>query len=213
MRTSPRFWNLIAKYYAAKPVPDEAIYKKKCEATQRYFSDQTQVLEFGCGTGSTALLHAPHVAHYLAVDTAKSMLEIAREKVANTDINNLSFELNSLEEFTSEKKFDVVLALSLLHLLPEPDQALEKISQLLVPNGVFVSSTACVLDAMPWFRFIAPIGSTLRLMPYVNCFSRHDLIQMLEKHGFSIEFELEKTAPEQACFLIAKKSNVSTPGG
>jgi len=36
--------------------------------TQQYFQATWRVLEFGCGTGSTAIVHASHVDHILATD-------------------------------------------------------------------------------------------------------------------------------------------------
>jgi ubiquinone/menaquinone biosynthesis C-methylase UbiE len=58
---SARFWDLFAERYAKTPVANEVMYQKKLEATQRYFKSDMHVLEFGCGTGSTALVHAPFV--------------------------------------------------------------------------------------------------------------------------------------------------------
>jgi len=37
-------------------------------------------LEFGCGTGSTALLHASFVKHMTATDISDEMIEIAKQK-------------------------------------------------------------------------------------------------------------------------------------
>jgi cyclopropane fatty-acyl-phospholipid synthase-like methyltransferase len=61
MTTSPRFWNWMAKRYARQPVANEAAYRQKLETARSYLRPDMNVLEFGCGTGSTALLHAPHV--------------------------------------------------------------------------------------------------------------------------------------------------------
>ena len=60
-----KFWDRMAKGYAKSPVKDQAAYEKKLEITRGCFPPDAEVLEFGCGTGSTALLHAPHVKHYL----------------------------------------------------------------------------------------------------------------------------------------------------
>ena len=63
-----KFWDWIAERYARTPVADEASYKKKLQITQDYLRPGMEVLEFGCGTGSTALIHAPHVKHIHAID-------------------------------------------------------------------------------------------------------------------------------------------------
>ncbi len=59
------FWDRIAERYAKQPIADEAAYQKKLQVTRDYFRPDMAVLEFGCGTGSTAIAHAPYVKHVL----------------------------------------------------------------------------------------------------------------------------------------------------
>jgi ubiquinone/menaquinone biosynthesis C-methylase UbiE len=77
-----RFWDRIARKYAANPIADVA----GCEATLRrvqgLLSTDQDVLEIGCGTGSTALRLAPHTRRLLAIDVSAGMIDIAREKLA-----------------------------------------------------------------------------------------------------------------------------------
>ena len=68
MSREARFWDRIAARYAKQPVADEAAYQKKLAKTREYFPPDMAVLEFGCGTGSTAMAHAPYVAHARATD-------------------------------------------------------------------------------------------------------------------------------------------------
>src|SRR5215217_1657238 len=58
-----RFWDNLAERYARQPIADEAAYQTKLDITRSYLHPDMAVLEFGCGTGSTALQHAPHVRH------------------------------------------------------------------------------------------------------------------------------------------------------
>ena len=46
-------FNLMARRYARQPIADQASYEKKLEITRRYLSPESEVFEFGCGTGST----------------------------------------------------------------------------------------------------------------------------------------------------------------
>ena len=57
-----------------------------------------EVLEFGCGTGSTALAHAPFVRHILATDISEKMLEIARAKAADGSVHNVTFQQGTLDD-------------------------------------------------------------------------------------------------------------------
>ena len=38
-----------------------------------------RIVEFGCGTGTTAVHHTPHVQHIDAIDISAKMLEIERQ--------------------------------------------------------------------------------------------------------------------------------------
>ena len=59
--TATRFWNWNAERYARQAIADEASYQKKLAITQSYLTPDMRVVEFGCGTGSTAIVHAPKV--------------------------------------------------------------------------------------------------------------------------------------------------------
>ncbi len=92
MGTPARFWDRIADRYSRSKISDEDAYRKKLELTRGYFTPESNVLELGCGTGGTAILHAPHVKHYRATDISGRMIEIAEERQAAADVENLSFE-------------------------------------------------------------------------------------------------------------------------
>jgi ubiquinone/menaquinone biosynthesis C-methylase UbiE len=118
MAQSKRFWDRIAERYAKKPVGDEAAYQRKLATTREYFRPDMEVLEIGCGTGSTAIAHAPYVAHIRATDISDRMIEIAREKAAAANVRNVTFETRGVEDLdVARESVDAVLALSLLHLL------------------------------------------------------------------------------------------------
>ena len=59
--TSADFWDRIAPKYSQQPISDPESYQKKLEATQALMRKDMTAIEFGCGTASTALLHAPYL--------------------------------------------------------------------------------------------------------------------------------------------------------
>ena len=159
MAPSAKFWDKVALKYSKRPVADEAAYQRKLEVTQQYLRPDMQVLEFGCGTGSTAIVHAPHVAHIHATDISGKMIEIARSKAASGNITNISFEVSTIEDLDArDGAYDVVMGHSILHLLEDKDAAIAKAHRLLKPGGVFVSSTFCGGDSHRWLRFVLPVG-------------------------------------------------------
>jgi ubiquinone/menaquinone biosynthesis C-methylase UbiE len=76
MNNEARFWDKRAEKYSQRPVADQNTYEKKLEITRTYFRPDSEVLEIGCGTGSTALAHAPYVKHILATDISPGMINI-----------------------------------------------------------------------------------------------------------------------------------------
>ena len=203
--STQRFWDRLAERYSKKPVPDEAAYQKKLELTRDFLGPDLEVFEVGCGTGSTAIAHAPYVRNIRAVDVSANMLAIAKRKAADKRIENVDFERATIEELEiPDATYDVVMGHSILHLLRERDAVIQKVHQMLKPGGVFVSSTACIADHMKWFGLVAPIGHFFGLIPYVSVFSGDQLVQSLIDAGFDLELQWQP-GKGRGVFIIARK--------
>ncbi len=133
----------MADRYSKQPIADEAAYQKKLQVTREYFRPDMEVLELGCGTGSTAIKHAPYVKHILAIDISSKMIEIAQGKADVEKVENVTFEQSTIEELSvSDQTLDAVLGLSILHLLDNKEEIIAKVHKMLKPGGIFVTSTA-----------------------------------------------------------------------
>ena len=206
MMPSAQFWDKMADQYAAKPIADEAAYQHKLSLTQSYMRPDMQVLEFGCGTGSTALVHAPKVAHYTAIDNAAKMISIARGKQANSGVQNLAFQVATLEDFTAaEQSYDMILGLSILHLLSNYQQVIQQAYDLLKPGGLLVTNTGCLKDHMRLLRYVIPVMQWLHKAPYVEFISRQELEQAMTSVGFTLVERWEPPKDKAAYFLITRK--------
>ena len=196
------FWNKTADKYAKDPIADMASYEHKLKLTQDRFGPDMSVLEIACGTGSTAILHAPHVANYLAVDISDRMIEIAQAK----DVpSNLTFQVANVEEMPLDSgSFDMVQAHSALHLLSDPEATIEKIYDALKPGGLFVSSTTCI-GGLWWLKLVAPIAKALGKFPDTSWFTEDELRKMMRDAGFEIVEDWRPKGKIKALFLIAQK--------
>jgi len=167
-----------------------------------------EVFEFGCGTGTTAIYHAPYVKKISAIDASGKMIEIAQARARAKSIDNVSFVVGDIEDYkVVNGGHDVVMAHSILHLLKDKDQVLAKIHAMLKPGGIFVSSTMCVGDS-----FIgSAIGTAVSLvaytglLPYINIFTGDQLVDSIKQAGFAIEHQWRPKAMA-ALFLIARKT-------
>ncbi|MDB9527665.1 class I SAM-dependent methyltransferase [Oscillatoria sp. CS-180] len=205
MAQSNQFWDKIAEKYSKQPIADEAAYQKKLTITRDYFHPDMDVLEFGCGTGSTAILHAPYVKHIRAIDFSKNMIAIAQGKAEAEHINNVTFEQATIEDLDiPNQSLDAVLGLSILHLLKDKERAIAQVYQMLKPGGVFVTSTACIGDMMIWFKLIAPIGRFLGFFPFVAVFTTQELETSLTSAGFELDYQWQPSKGK-AMFIVAQK--------
>ena len=206
MSREARFWDKRAKKYSQRPVAAQASYEKKLDITRSYFTPNSEVLEIGCGTGSTALAFAANVKHILATDISPEMIGIARDKAKAAQIENISFETRAVDDQgIPESRYDVIMAHNLLHLLKDPEAAIVAACRGLKPGGVFVTSSACIGDMSWYFRILAPVGHFLRLFPLIQVFTQTQLKQSHIEAGFEIDQEWlpKKNA---AVFIVAIKS-------
>lgn len=204
-RPSTRFWDRIAARYARTPIVDEAAYQTKLSITREYMNSDMDVLEFGCGTGSTALLLAPNVRTIDAIDLSGNMIAIAQDKAEAEDITNVSFSKSAIEDFdVPNASLDMVMGMSILHLLPDRHSAIRKVFGLLKPGGTFVSSTVCLAEGYSFFRLVGPIGTALGILPILRVFSAQQLAADLTAAGFRIERQWQP-GNRKAVFIVAKK--------
>ena len=206
MHQPSKFWDKHAERYSKSPVADEETYQKKLQVTREYLRPEMEVLEFGCGTGSTAITHAPFVKHIEAIDISSKMIEIARGKADPTGVKNITFRRSSIDEFSvPEQSFDAVLGLSILHLLDNKEEVISKVHEMLKPGGIFVTSTACLGNTMKFFKVIAPIGKFFGLLPVLRVFTTKELEGSLTDAGFEINYQWQP-GKGKSVFIVAKKA-------
>ena len=206
-KQSEKFWDKTAERYAKSPISDDASYQRKLVETQSFFTRDMNILEFGCGTGSTAIHHAPHVQHVEALDISANMLNVGREKAREKGIKNIGFSRATLAEFNADAaSLDAVLGLNVLHLIPDRQAVIAEAARILKPGGIFVSSTACLGHS--YLRFItlaAPLGKLLGLMPDVYVMAEAELAKEITDAGFVIERQWHHGKGGISVFIIARK--------
>tara|TARA_R110002110_G_scaffold90632_4_gene235572 strand:+ start:3954 stop:4574 length:621 start_codon:yes stop_codon:yes gene_type:complete len=205
MTTDSAFWDRIAPRYARSRISDQESYDRKIAVTREHLTPDTDMLEFGCGTGSTAILHAPFARQITAIDISGRMLEIARGKTEDADIQNLSFRQDSIESFDAAgRTWDVIMGHSILHLLADRKTAIGKVHDLLKPGGRFITSTPCLSGPMSWLKPVLPVARFFGLVPAVAFFTPAELEREIIAAGFHIEHRWQP-GRTKALFLIAIK--------
>lgn len=212
MIDAAKFWDGIAPKYAQSPIKDMEAYEYSLERTKSYLSRDDQVLELGCGTGSTALLLAPHLGHLTASDLSEKMVEIGREKAVAQGVANVDFVASDIyRPAFEEKPYDAVLAHNLLHLLEDLDGALARISAWVKPGGYFISKTVCKTpDRLPlklWLMMtMLPVAQFFGKAPFVNMPDIADLERKITAAGFKIiETGNYPASPPPSRYIVAQK--------
>lgn len=206
MTTNATFWDKAAEKYSRSKISDMDAYERKLTETRAFLTPESRVLEIGCGTGTTALHHAPYAAEIVATDISGEMIRIAREKAQAAGVENVEFSVTASSDLTvPPASFDMVMAHSILHLVPDLDAAILMAFDALKPGGVFISSTAC-LGGIRWLpiRALLPVMQALGKAPPVTAFTTDDLLSRISAAGFEIERHWQPK-PMAALFVIARK--------
>jgi ubiquinone/menaquinone biosynthesis C-methylase UbiE len=207
MPDSTRFWDKRADKYSKQPIKDTENYDKTLDCTRKHLSASDNVLEVGCGTGTTALLLAPSVKQLTACDISSRMIEIAREKAVTQKVENVRFDRATLFAEDLEKgPFDVVMGFNFLHLLDDIPGTVHRVKELLKPGGLFISKTVCLAEQSRLWSIPLAVMKLLGFAPYVKCLKVAELEDIITSTDFEIiETGFYPPSPPSR-FIVARKS-------
>ena len=209
MISEAKFWDKAAAKYAADPIKDMEAYTYTLERTRSYLRSSDTVLEIGCGTGSTALLLAESVGTYHGTDISDEMIKIARGKVAETSLPNLSFEAHpALNGIHAHEGLDAVMAFNILHLLRDIPATLAAAHAALRPGGLFITKTPCLKDSnwkIKLLLMLIPLAQRMGKAPYVQSFTVSAFDRMIEAAGFEIVESGNHPVSPPSRYVVARK--------
>ncbi|MEM7719603.1 MAG: class I SAM-dependent methyltransferase [Pseudomonadota bacterium] len=184
--TDAAFWDRVAPKYANQPISNVDAYETTLARVKTYLGAETNALELGCGTGSTALRLHEGTARYAAADISPGMIDIAQAKIAEATEQAPTFHVAGVDEKAfANGPFNTVLAFNLLHLVPDLDAALKTIHRHLPVGGLFISKTPAI-GAKWYYR---PLIGALQLIgkaPHVSFLTVPEVDDRIEAAGFQI---------------------------
>ncbi len=204
-KKAEKFWDRSAKSYDREERGDEHVLLKIIDKIKNNLKSSDTVLDFGCGTGLVSNKLSNHVKSIKGVDISSKMLEIAKIKALKNNIKNIEYAHTTIfdKRFNTES-FDVVFAFYILHLLESPQEVVDRLSELIKPGGLLISTTPC-LGEKKLLKGVFSIGSKLGLFPKVNSFRYSELQHLLEKGNFEIIETECLNLKTQEYFIVAKK--------
>jgi ubiquinone/menaquinone biosynthesis C-methylase UbiE len=205
-----RFWDRISRKYAKDAIADQGGYERTLDRARALLKPNDQVLELGCGTGSTALRLAGDVRSYLATDLSAGMIGIAREKQSASAVPGLDFQIATAEASILEAgRFNAVLGFNYLHMVRDVPGTLRRIHSLIAPGGLFISKTPCLGDMNPLLSLVLLPGMrAIGKAPYVSVFSQTELGRLVSSAGFDIlatENHATKGNDRRPCIVARKQ--------
>jgi len=208
---SEKMWDQLAKNWDTLGISLGENDLKIIGLTKKYLSASSFVLDYGCATGSIALEVASKAKEVRGIDISSNMIEIAKSKTDQRNIKNIGFARATIFEENLEKEsFDVILSLSVLHLVENLTQVVDRVNQLLKPGGVFISTTPCLGEkAFLSVLMNGPIFilSKVGVIPSITFFSGSSLTAIITNAGFQmIEQGDLSVRPLRECFFVARKA-------
>jgi len=100
------------------------------------------VIEFGCNSGENALVLASVGANLTLVEPNEQVIPRLRDLFKHFKLEQQIVALvqQGMDEFVSESQYDLVIAEGFVGALPDRDQLVEKMVDLLVPGGLGIIS-------------------------------------------------------------------------
>ena len=126
------FWDRYARRYSHFVRADQEAYAQMLEWIRPAVRDRT-VLELATGTGVIAHGIVHEAASIEATDASAGMIDVAR---SHSHSRKLHFSVQDMRYLPyADGSFEVVIAANVLHLLPEPDKALDEAARVLAPGS------------------------------------------------------------------------------
>jgi phosphatidylethanolamine/phosphatidyl-N-methylethanolamine N-methyltransferase len=155
-------YDKIAKVYDLTFGP--TLHPGRLQAIQRMdIQSAERVLEVGVGTGINLSLY-PKNCSVTGIDFSSSMLEIARERAARKEIQNVRLlQMDAADLKFADDSFDIVYAPYLISVVPDPVKVAQEMRRVCRPGGRII-----VLN-----HFLSPNAILSRIERLISPFTIH----------------------------------------
>ena len=138
MRDHENFWDRNAGRYDRFMRKDRAAYDEMYALIRPLVRHKT-VLELATGTGLIAKHIVNEAAHIEATDASAEMIAEAKR---DTRSAKLHFSVQDMFRLPyANQSFNVVIVSNALHIVPQPEKALQEIKRVLKDDGVLLAPT------------------------------------------------------------------------
>ena len=135
------FWDKVSGVYDLfENIYNKSVYQSTGESVAKYIKNTDRVLECACGTGAISIFIAPVCKELIVSDYSVGMLKQAKKKLKNFD--NIDYRRADITDIeAADNSFDVVVAGNVIHLLPDPQRAMNELTRVCKDGGRLVIPT------------------------------------------------------------------------
>ena len=135
------FWDKVSGVYDLfENIYNKSVYQATGESVAKYIKNTDRVLECACGTGAISIFIAPVCKNLFVSDYSVGMLKQAKKKLKN--YNNIYYRRVDITDIKAkDNSFDVVVAGNVIHLLPDPQRAMNELTRVCKDGGRLIIPT------------------------------------------------------------------------
>ena len=178
-------WDKLAGIYDLYQFVERRVNGRTAAICASYLTPRDTVLECACGTGIMTRVLAPACGRLIATDYSREMLRRCRKKLRGQANVTLRFaDITALK--CRDSCFDAAVAANVIHLLDDPDRALDELRRVVKPGGLLLIPTYVAEDrsrATVITHVFEAMGVQFRQM-----FSERSYRQFFAERGIAAEF-------------------------
>ena len=181
-KSNKGYWQFLSPIYAPIMESDKKFYDAVCSCIKPYLKSDMNVLELACGSGQLSIPLAPLAGSWLATDFSEKMIEQAKKREKS---ENLRFAVMDATAVPYENEsFDCIVISNALHIMPEPEKAMQEICRTLKPNGILYAPTFLWADGKA-NRFRKFLMGLTGFKAYSE-WDKDSFRQFIEGYGFKV---------------------------
>ena len=194
MKERKNFWDRNAGRYDRFMRKDGAAYEEMYALIRSIVRHKT-VLELATGTGLIAKHIVNAAAHIEATDASPEMIAEAKRDTRSAKLHFSVQDMFCLPY--AEESFDVVIVSNALHIVPQPEKALQEIKRVLKDDGVLIAPTF-THAGNSFFGKVKAFFMQLAGFPLHSRWMSEEYLRFLSQNGWTVR----KSAVLKASFPL-----------
>ena len=183
-------WDLYAPIYERAMRADRKVYTFMYDRIPTVIRGK-EVLEIATGPGLLAKHVAGAAKRMIATDYSDGMIREAKKGAIPA---NLSFEVADATALPyADDSFDAVLVANALHVIPEPEKALQEIDRVLRPGGILIAPNFVEHKGTIFSRIWSGILNIAGVR-FEHQWTSQEYLDFLKKQGWRVTHSKEMAA-------------------